>query len=88
MKHTNGNDTLKGELAATRLRNEQAEHDMALRETLVAKEATEAPKQSELQVYNQYISEMKTLEAKFAEENERKRVETAEAVRLAIGTNN
>ena len=61
---------------------------MELQETLVAKEATDALKQSELQVYNQYITEMKVLEDKFAEEHERERRETAEAVRLAIGTNN
>ena len=61
LQHISGNDTLEGELTASKLRNEHAEHDMALRETLVATEAAVALKQSELQVYNQYLNEMKVL---------------------------
>ena len=52
LKHVNSNDTLKGELAASKLRSEQAERDMVLLETLVAKNATEALKHSEQQVYS------------------------------------
>ena len=54
----------------------------------MAKNATDALKQSELQVYSQYLSEVKELENEFAKDNERKRLETAEAVRLAVSTNN
>ena len=56
LEHVNNNDTFKGELAASKLRREQAERDMVLREFLVAKNATEALKHSEQQFYSHYIS--------------------------------
>ena len=88
LQHINSNDTLKGELAASKLRNENAERDMVLRETLVATNATEVLRLSEQQVYNQYMNESKKLEADYAKETERRKVDAAEAIRIAISTNN
>ena len=86
LKHINSSDALKDELAASKLKNENAERDMVLRETLAATNTTEVLRLSEQQLYNQWVAESKKLENEYATETERRKVEAAEAVRIAIST--
>ena len=74
----------KMELAASKLKNENADGDMVLRETLAATNATEVLRLSEQQLYNQWVAESKKLENEYAIETERRKVDAAEAIRIAI----
>ena len=70
------------------MRTQQSEDDEKLKASIAATEAAGIFKQAEHQVYNQYATEMKTMEFKNAEDVSRRQQEQTEAISKAIGTNN